>query len=183
VNGTTFCVHGGVNPSFQSRADISTISKIENELVAEPEIALLWSDFDDSVEDFEENVDRGCGLLLGRQATADFLRKCRFSGIIRAHQTEDMGYNWIFGREAACLTVFSSCDYMGIGNDGAIAVIGAQGRIDVEVLPFISRMLPRKWKVVWPEWLLESPSAVQIPIEREGTDDLHHSALYAAIDV
>jgi hypothetical protein len=124
---------------------------------------IIWSDFDDSIKSYEENFDRGCGFLLGVEATQNFLRKCHFTVVVRAHQSEDMGFNWVFGASGGCLTVFSACDYTGMGNNGAYAVRDGEGRIKVEILSFLAIRNAWNCRIIWPEWILEQQRTVISP--------------------
>jgi hypothetical protein len=120
------------------------------------EADLLWSDFDDCVEDYEENVARGSGFVLGCTATENFLKGCGFTKIVRSHQSVE-GYDWVFGSDGGCVTVFSAVDYMETANDGAVALLKMGGGLEMRMFhPVIAATMSR-WRPIWPVWLVEQP--------------------------
>jgi diadenosine tetraphosphatase ApaH/serine/threonine PP2A family protein phosphatase len=155
LNRRIFCVHGGFSPAFKSRDDVFKVMKPIEDPVVGTESDLLWSDFEAYVEDFEENLARGSGYVYGRKDTSEFLRRCEFDTIIRSHQTVDDGIRWDFGILGGCLTVFSAVDYMGLVNDGGIAVVAEDGTIQTEVFHPLLGAMKRRWTVVVPEFLLD----------------------------
>jgi protein phosphatase len=158
VNDTVFCVHGGISPQFKMREDIFRIVKPKNDPVTGIEGDILWGDFEDFVEQFEENYSRGCGFVVGPRSTRDFLNGCGFTTIVRSHQSVD-GADWPFGREGGCVTVFTAVDYMGKVNDGAIATVDADNRIEVVILHTMFESARMRWRPIWPIWLLEAKPA------------------------
>jgi diadenosine tetraphosphatase ApaH/serine/threonine PP2A family protein phosphatase len=163
---TIFCVHGGFSPAFKSRADIFKIVKPGDDPVAGPESDLLWSDFEAYVDDFEENLMRGSGYIYGPKDTGDFLRRCQFDTIIRSHQAADDGIRWDFGPDGGCLTVFSAIDYMGLVNDGGIAIVAEDGSISTAVFHPLIGAMKRRWTVVLPEFLLDQLPVRPPPLKR-----------------
>jgi serine/threonine-protein phosphatase PP1 catalytic subunit len=159
LNRRVFCVHGGFSPAFKSREDIFKIVKPIDDPVSGTESDLLWSDFEAFVDDFEENLARGSGYIYGPKNTADFLKRCEFDTIIRSHQTADDGVRWDFGHDGGCLTVFSAIDYMGLVNDGGIAIVAEDATIKTEVFHPLMGAMKRRWTVVVPEFLLDQVPA------------------------
>jgi protein phosphatase len=167
VNDVIFCVHGGISPQLKGRDDIFAIIKPTDDPVTGIEGDILWSDFEDFVEQFEENCARGCGFIVGPDSTRSFLNSCGFTTIVRSHQSVD-GADWPFGPEGGCLTVFTAIDYMGKVNDGAVATVGADNRIDVMVLHTMFEAAKRRWRPIWPIWLVEAKPAEPRPLIGHG---------------
>jgi protein phosphatase len=157
LNDEIFCVHGGLSPQLKVRDDIFHIVKPRDDPVTGIEGDILWSDFEDFVEQFEENCGRGCGFIFGAQSARDFLNGCGFTTIVRSHQSVD-GADWPFGPEGGCLTVFTAIDYMGKVNDGAVATVDTANHIEVHFLPTMFEGAKRRWRPIWPVWFLETKS-------------------------
>jgi hypothetical protein len=132
---------------------------------------LVWSDFASYVEDTEDSP-RGCGQVYGLAPTADFMSRCGFTQIIRSHEFTQNGADWVFGPEIGCLTVFSSADYQERVNDGAFAKVGPDGKVDIVTFPPLFGNARKRFKVLSPSWLIESPdiadwhSAGSLPEDR-----------------
>jgi diadenosine tetraphosphatase ApaH/serine/threonine PP2A family protein phosphatase len=157
LNDHIFCVHAGISPQLKSREDLEKITKPKDDPVMGIEGDLLWSDFEDCVEDYEMNEARGCGFVFGETFTNNFLKNCQFTMIIRSHKSID-GWQWAFEANEGCLTVFTAVNYMGQMNDGSVAIVGPDVQIDLHVLPAMFNDAKTKWKPLWPPWLLhESP--------------------------
>jgi serine/threonine-protein phosphatase PP1 catalytic subunit len=156
VNGSTFCVHAGISPGISGRDNIMRLQKPTIDPIAGIEGDLLWSDFEPYVEeDYEENIARGAGFVFGRQFTESFLKRSGFERIIRSHQTVDDGFQWTFGMDAGCLTVFSSVDYMGQVNDGAVVTISDGRDLAIEVFHPLLGQAGTRWKLLLPEFVLK----------------------------
>ncbi|OHT09107.1 Serine/threonine-protein phosphatase PP1 [Tritrichomonas foetus] len=153
LNKTIFCVHGGISPDLKSREDINKITKTYEDPVSGIVGDLLWTDFEDYVEGFEDN-DRGCGYACGEDAVSDFLKNCEFSLILRSHQLCDNGYLWPFGDDGHCLTIFGSDDYMGRVNDAAVAIVRPNNEIENKVYHPLFNSQKRKRRITIPDWLI-----------------------------
>jgi diadenosine tetraphosphatase ApaH/serine/threonine PP2A family protein phosphatase len=160
VNDVTFCVHGGFSPQMKTRNDVFTIVKPKDDPVGGMEADLLWSDFEKYVVECEENVTRGCGWVFGVQATENFLRNCGFTRIVRSHQSVD-GYEWPLGDDVGCVTVFTAVDYMEKVNDGAVVTLTKDNQLDFQLFHPMLDSAKRKWRVIWPAWLLEGRESMK----------------------
>lgn len=131
VNYKFFCTHGGISPTFLrnrswSRTDLITeINKISRSTeMYDPMDSilcdLLWSDPDDTIEDFQEN-ERGCSYIYSKQNVLDFCNQYGFDLIIRAHQLKDNGYEKFANNQL--ITIFSAPNYCGENNYASILII------------------------------------------------------------
>jgi diadenosine tetraphosphatase ApaH/serine/threonine PP2A family protein phosphatase len=123
VNGSVFCVHGGLAPELAEQ--IEDLRKITGSNF-ETETDILWSDPSVDVEGFV-NSPRGRGFLFGIDAFQEFLDETEFTMMIRAHEDCSAGFEWPFGEDEQLLTVFSAVDYCQKGNSGAVAIVSDAG--------------------------------------------------------
>jgi serine/threonine-protein phosphatase PP1 catalytic subunit len=152
MNDRIFCVHAGISPELRSREDILRITKPKDDPITGIEGDMLWSDFDDCVEEYEVNEARGSGFIFGRKFTDSFLKNCEFTTIIRSHESVD-SHAWPFEPEEGCLTVFTAMDYMGQMNDGGVTSVD-DAHIEVHTLRAIFKNGTKKWMPLWPPWIL-----------------------------
>jgi diadenosine tetraphosphatase ApaH/serine/threonine PP2A family protein phosphatase len=160
VNDGVFCVHGGLSPALKKREDLNAIVKPKEDPVGGTEGDLMWSDFDNCVVGWEENVKRGCGFVFGLEGTEAFLKGCEFSLIVRSHQDVD-GSDWPFGEEVGCLTVFTAADYMENVNDGVVLLLDEANSHKFHVFPPLLDSMKRQLRLTWPEWLLRNGEGVK----------------------
>lgn len=106
VNGTIFCVHGGISPNLHKLSDIEEIKRPPDgsQLLSD----IMWSDPATTTETFSQSR-RGSGRLFGVGAINNFLTENHLTKIIRAHQFIESGVQQ-FGN-GILFTVFSSCNY------------------------------------------------------------------------
>ncbi|MDR1628412.1 MAG: metallophosphoesterase [Oscillospiraceae bacterium] len=135
INGSTFCVHGGISPEIMS--DFRLIESISKPLVSfdrggesplgrnKLAMDLLWSDPKDDVTKFEFNAPRESGQFFGPSQVDDFLSAHNFKCIFRAHQMATDGYNDVFG-DSHIFTLFSAPNYGGAKNQGAMGIINVR---------------------------------------------------------
>ena len=135
VNGTIFCVHGGLSPRLSSLKQIEDIQRplksYDNDFVSD----LVWSDPSTSHPGFVDN-QRGSGVTFGVDAVTTFLENFSFKRIIRAHQCVQLGVA-TFG-ENQVYTVFSSSNYVdaaGTGNRCGILYIQNADELQMFSLP------------------------------------------------
>ncbi|KAJ8600111.1 hypothetical protein CTAYLR_003471 [Chrysophaeum taylorii] len=111
VEGSVFCVHGGLSPLARTMDQVATIDRAV-ELPTEGALCdLLWSDPSEDAEDFVVS-NRGAGYLFGPRAAATFCRVNRIDWIARAHQLVMDGYKHHFD-DKSVVTVWSAPNYCG----------------------------------------------------------------------
>jgi protein phosphatase len=140
INDRFFCVHGGLTPNLS----VLSIQKESEEV--------LWSDPRADVTGFLPS-DRGRGFYFGRDAVAAFLQREGFELVIRSHEHFRDGFDWPFGEEGGCLTIFSSVDYCGQINDGSVCILGGTGQPEIYRLPY--RPLDQRHRLLIPSFVLE----------------------------
>jgi len=90
-----FCVHGGLSPHITY---IDEINKFNRKKEIKGKMSdLLWSDPDDTIEDWGVN-NRGAGYLFGSNVVKQFNQINYLSCILRAHQMVDAGYYYMFDK-------------------------------------------------------------------------------------
>jgi serine/threonine-protein phosphatase PP1 catalytic subunit len=99
-------MHGGFSPQILTRDNLAKIIKPTNDPITGIETDFLWSNFDDCVDEWEENIVPISDSVLGVNATDNFLKRYGFTKTVRSHQSVE-GYDWVFGPAGGCLTVFS----------------------------------------------------------------------------
>ncbi|GAB6026145.1 serine/threonine protein phosphatase Sds21, variant 2 [Chamberlinius hualienensis] len=121
IEGTIFCVHGGLSPELVHLEQIQHIRRPvevgEEGLLCD----LLWSDPEKELKGWAEN-DRGVSYTFDGNVVNDFLKKHNCSLIVRAHQVVEDGYE--FFQKRKLVTLFSAPNYCGeFDNAGAIMTI------------------------------------------------------------
>lgn len=159
VNNTAFCVHGGISSELKRREDLRKIEKAGPILCGGVTTDILWSDFGIYIDGVTANTDRGCGYLFGKDYTKKWLQDCGFKYVIRSHQACELGYNWVFGEDVGCLTVFSAVDYLEQANDGAVAHLDS----DSLTVSLVSAALPaRNVLLLYPKWAMVSDGPIGV---------------------
>jgi diadenosine tetraphosphatase ApaH/serine/threonine PP2A family protein phosphatase len=145
VNDTVFCVHGGISPNF------TNLDKFDYS-------DLIWSDPQENIDGFTSN-NRKAGYFFSKRALADFLDSNGLRMMIRAHSYTPRGYNWNFGLDGRCLTLFSSTGYEGKNNLGAVAII-TEGSSEVKtdvMAPMTPEILAHR-RILFPTWAITDGS-------------------------
>ncbi|CAD5112399.1 DgyrCDS1620 [Dimorphilus gyrociliatus] len=107
IDGTIFCVHGGLSPSIQTLDQIRQIDRKQEVPHDGPMCDLLWSDPEDT-QGWGVSP-RGAGYLFGSDVVASFNRANNVEMICRAHQLVMEGFKWHFCEQV--LTVWSAPNY------------------------------------------------------------------------
>ena len=140
IDETILCVHGGIGPNCRSLDQIRCVRRPIREFVGDVVDDLLWSDPNPNVETFEFS-ERGAGYDFGEKVFKEFMEKCGFEYMIRAHQVIAGGVESCF--DDKLLTVFSASNYCGQENNKAGALqIGSKKmmvRKIFEPIPYIMR--------------------------------------------
>lgn len=141
INGTYFCVHGGISSALRDLTQISSVKRPINFCDSQVLKDILWSDPNESTMWFEESA-RGDGALFGHLAIDDFLKRFNFTKLLRAHQCVKLGIERLFGDKG--LTIFSSSAYdADVDNRCGLVFIANDGNIQTFSLPPITP-IPRE---------------------------------------
>jgi protein phosphatase len=161
VNDSIFCVHGGLSPSIIELSDLTDqIQKPIVDLSRSIAEDLLWSDPCSSVGKFADSP-RKTGFLFGQESLDLFLGANGLMCLIRAHEFCPSGTKMELN---GCLTVFTACNYCGRCNDGAVAVIRSDARIDISRFR-VENTAHRNF--LMPPWICGNPGAPLEPLYRE----------------
>ncbi|KAF4526851.1 hypothetical protein B566_EDAN015656 [Ephemera danica] len=133
IEGTIFCMHGGLSPELNDLSQIRSISRPinvpDNGLLCD----LLWSDPDERVSGWAPN-DRGVSFVFGGEVVRTFLQRHELSLIVRAHQVVEDGYQ--FFQQRSLVTLFSAPNYCGeFDNAGAVMGVSDDLTCWFSVLP------------------------------------------------
>ncbi|KAH7090068.1 serine/threonine specific protein phosphatase [Auriculariales sp. MPI-PUGE-AT-0066] len=107
VDGTVFCVHGGLSPNINHIDQIRSIDRKQEVPHDGPMCDLLWSDPED-INGWGLSP-RGAGFLFGSDAVRTFCRANDIDLIARAHQLAMEGFKHLFDRQI--VTVWSAPNY------------------------------------------------------------------------
>ncbi|XP_076324964.1 uncharacterized protein LOC143232867 [Tachypleus tridentatus] len=133
VEGTIFCMHGGLSPDLLNLEQIRQIPRPidvpDSGLICD----LLWSDPDEDITGWGEN-DRGVSYTFGGDVVRMFLDKHDLSLIARAHQVVEDGYQFFQKRQL--VTIFSAPNYCGeFDNAGAVMTVSEDLTCWFTILP------------------------------------------------
>ncbi|KAI9020125.1 Metallo-dependent phosphatase-like protein [Phycomyces nitens] len=119
IDGTVFCVHGGLSPELPSVDSIRTLFRMQELPQSGGPCDLLWSDPEAHVDSWAISP-RGGGFLFGYVPTNAFCHNNGVELIVRSHQLVDEGYNYPFA-EKNLVTLWSAPNYCyRCGNKAAI---------------------------------------------------------------
>ena len=145
IEDKILCMHGGLSPDLNSFDQIRQISRPTDVPDEGLLCDLLWSDPDDSTEDYAPNQERGVSVYFGVAALELFLSTHDLDLLVRAHQVcyfyfsffiqvEQDGYKFFGGRK--CVTVFTAPRYCNeFENKGAIMNVDDQLTCSFHILP------------------------------------------------
>lgn len=91
---------------------------------------MLWSDPDPQGVGVQACVHRGAGLTYGIDALDKWMEDSHLRYYIRSHECVQFGYQKVLCetvKDRSMYTVFSSADYRGAGNEGAVLVLSHEG--------------------------------------------------------
>ena len=125
VDGRIFCVHGGLSTSIKALSDIRAFDRKQEVPHDGPMCDLLWSDPDESVEEWGVSP-RGAGILFGAKVVHEFNHVNSIDLICRAHQLVQEGFQFLF--DNSLVTVWSAPNYCyRCGNVASILKINSAG--------------------------------------------------------
>jgi diadenosine tetraphosphatase ApaH/serine/threonine PP2A family protein phosphatase len=172
LNSHILCVHGGIGPEFATVHEIASLRRPLFSFDSPVANAVVWSDPNIRLIGFDAN-DRGTGSYFGPPALDRFMTVNDLSLLIRSHEVCPQGYEWSFGSEGKCLTVFSNTNYCGTWNRGAVALVGADKAVTFEMLAPLSQRELRRKLVLIPEWIFRAPAmAPMIPVDSPDDTDM-----------
>lgn len=120
IDGSIFCVHGGLSPSIGTLDQIRTMDRKQEVPHDGSMCDLLWSDPED-IEGWGLSP-RGAGYLFGGDVVSQFNTTNKVDLICRAHQLVMEGFKWMFKEQL--VTVWSAPNYCyRCGNVAAILEI------------------------------------------------------------
>lgn len=116
-NGCVLCVHGGLSPTLDTLASISSLPRKQEIPHDGPMSDLMWSDPD--ANNGWGTSPRGAGYIFGPDISEAFMNNNNINLICRAHQLTQDGYCWWHDKRV--VTIFSAPNYCyRCGNKGAI---------------------------------------------------------------
>ena len=123
VDGSIFCLHGGIGPSLKSLNQIDQLVRPLSEASEGIPCDLMWADPNShsSVSDFIFNEERGISYLFPKKKLNEFLRHNKLRMIVRGHQVAQQG--WLQTFDKRVVTVFSAPNYCGYGNTAAVLLV------------------------------------------------------------
>lgn len=171
LNGNIFCVHGGISPSMKMY-DICTVEKPLKDVTYSSASDLLWSDPNPKIDEFRTSK-RGTGYYFGQDPLIRFLEENNLSLMIRGHEFCENGFNWSFGEDGNCLTIFSSCDYNGRGNHSSVAIVDVDKKVEILTYrPYTIEMLAMR-RNIYPDFIFEVKKLVlKEPVFENPCEDL-----------
>lgn len=107
VDGTLFCVHGGLSPGFRTIDEVRAIDRKQEVPHDGAMCDLLWSD--PEIINGWGVSPRGAGYLFGSSIVHQFNHVNNISVIARAHQLVMDGFRWWFDKKL--VTVWSAPNY------------------------------------------------------------------------
>ncbi|EAY05808.1 Ser/Thr protein phosphatase, putative [Trichomonas vaginalis G3] len=110
IGNKIFCVHGGLGPTSETIEKINDVYRYQDIDQNKTLTDITWSDPDFISQKFIEN-SRGAGHIMGKTAVLEFLNNNKFNLILRAHQTQDLGYRFYF--DSKLLSLWSAPLYYG----------------------------------------------------------------------
>jgi len=107
VDGTVFCVHGGLSPTLATLDDIRALDRRQEVPHDGPMCDLMWSD-PEEIEGWNLSP-RGAGYLFGKDVVEHFNHENGLELVARAHQLVMEGYKYTFDK--TLVTVWSAPNY------------------------------------------------------------------------
>ena len=134
IDNSVLCVHGGIGSALNSLSEIENIKRpiqVKQSVTNRTEqivIDLLWSEYSDSVDSIEMNVDRdekkyGFIVKFGKERLEKFLTDNELTMVINSHQFVQEGVMSFCNDKL--LTVYSATNYMDeYKNNGGMLILG-----------------------------------------------------------
>lgn len=132
IDGKIFCVHGGLSPELKILDQIGRITRPCDVPDCGLLCDLLWADPDAGIEGWLEN-DRGISFIFGPDVIKNFLQAHNFDVVVRSHNIQEDGYEFLAGR--GLVSLFSVPNYKAhFDNAGAMMAVDKNLLITFEVL-------------------------------------------------
>jgi serine/threonine-protein phosphatase PP1 catalytic subunit len=149
VDGTIFCIHGGLSKGFMKLSDIAKIRRPLTLPESGPIADLFWSDPCHRVQEWGPSI-RGNTCVWGQKIAHKFMEDNGLTMIVRAHQVVYEGYGFPFPYDRSVVTLYSaSTSGKGIKNIAAYMIITPDAPPKYVQMAQLSRSasLP----IYWPE--------------------------------
>lgn len=127
VDSRLFCVHGGLDPSIETVAQIERIDRRKEPELTSGFAGLLWSDPSESVSDWKRS-NRRAGYLFNRRLTNEFLQQNGLQMVVRSHELVD-GYKKMFNDKL--VTVWGAPNYCYLSGNRGSCLRVESGEVDV----------------------------------------------------
>lgn len=125
-------LHGGIPAGARTVTELAALPKGGRDALRPEVEEVLLNDPAERLGRHAFNFSRGIGNTFGLDATRDFMDRSSLWLVVRGHEAVPGGARWSHGDRV--LSVFSHPDYQGRGDDGAVAIIGGRGQVDLEVI-------------------------------------------------
>lgn len=135
LNGSIFCVHGGISHNLTSIAQVYRIHKPISDFDDKMVYNMMWADPTLIYQGFIESK-RGRSQDFGQVALEKFLSSNNLKLLIRGHEYIKAGLNFMFG--GRLITVFSASNYGGTGNIPGILYIEENNEITSHTFELMS---------------------------------------------
>jgi diadenosine tetraphosphatase ApaH/serine/threonine PP2A family protein phosphatase len=149
LNSNVFAVHGGLSPLAETVDAIARLEKPQHTTDSRLAQDLVWSDPMKSDDDGFVHSGRGNGYFFSDDVLDEFLDRNHFRLLIRSHEACRRGFDRPLAR---CLTIFSTTDYTGKGNDAAVAVLALIGEYIIDKYRMQRQGARGKRNVTLPAW-------------------------------
>ena len=132
IGGRIFCVHGVISPELKSYKQIEKIKRPLDIPLQGLATDIVWADPRASHSGWEES-ERGTSVEFGADVVEAFLKKNKFDLLCRAHEMVMDGFEFPFGENKCCCTVFSAPNYCGtMRNAGAVMKVSDKMEVSVD---------------------------------------------------
>ncbi|ODV59382.1 type 2A-related serine/threonine-protein phosphatase SIT4 [Ascoidea rubescens DSM 1968] len=147
IDGRILCIHGGLSPEIRMLDQIRIISRAQEVPHEGGFCDLLWSDPDDSMDNWALSP-RGAGYLFGSKISKEFSHINNLKLIARAHQLVMEGFKYHF-KDKSVVTVWSAPNYCyRCGNVASVMKVDENLNPDFKIFSAVpddtERMAPQK---------------------------------------
>ncbi|KAH0785718.1 serine/threonine-protein phosphatase PP1-like [Histomonas meleagridis] len=132
IGGRIFCVHGGISPELKNCKQIEKIKRPLDIPIQGLAADIVWADPRATHDGWKES-ERGTSVEFGADVVEDFLNENELDLLCRAHEMVMDGFEFPFGENKCCCTVFSAPNYCGsMKNAGAVMKVSNEMQVSVD---------------------------------------------------